>query len=310
MSSAYHPQTDGQTERVNQCMETYLRCFVSACPHKWVHWIYLAEFWYNATWHSALGFSPFEVLYGYKPRHFGVDLNTACPVNSLQEWLHEKTVMQQLVQQHLARAQQRMKSQADKNRVERQFSVGDMVFLKIQPYVQSSLAPRANQKLAFRFFGPFPVVAKVGAVAYKLGLPSSSSVHPVFHVSQLKKAIPSAMSVAQLPKELYGFQVPQHVLQKRIGADGKSQVLVQWSSMPPSLATWEDSTALRQAFPQAPAWGQAGFLRRGSVSSVAPGLEFEEVGRPSDKEDEAGPKKGGRIRKPSVRVSGPDWVTA
>jgi hypothetical protein len=89
-----------------------------------------------------------------------------------------------------------MKSQADKNRVERQFSVGDMVFLKIQPYVQSSLAPRANQKLAFRFFGPFLVVAKVGAVAYKLGLPSSSSVHPVFHISQLKKAIPSAVSVA------------------------------------------------------------------------------------------------------------------
>ena len=161
-----------------------------------MNWIYLSEFWYNATWHSALGFSPFEVLYGYKLRHFGVDLNTTCPVNSLQEWLHEKTVMQQLVQQHLARAQQRMKSQADKNRVERQFSVGDMVFLKIQPYVQSSLAPRANQKLAFRFFGPFLVVAKVGAVAYKLGLPSSSSVHPVFHISQLKKAIPSAVSVA------------------------------------------------------------------------------------------------------------------
>jgi hypothetical protein len=136
-------------------METYLRCFVNACPQKWAHWIYLAEFWHNTSWHSALGFSPFEVLYGYKPRHFGIDLNAASPDTPLRDWLQEKTVMQQLVQQHLARAQQRMKSQADKQRIERHFEVGDQVFLKIQPYVQSSLAPRANQKLAFRFFGPF-----------------------------------------------------------------------------------------------------------------------------------------------------------
>jgi transposase InsO family protein len=59
MSSAYHPQTDGQTERVNQCMETFLRCFVHACPKQWFQWLHLAEFWYNSSWHSALGTSPF-----------------------------------------------------------------------------------------------------------------------------------------------------------------------------------------------------------------------------------------------------------
>lgn len=57
MSSAYHPQTDGQTERVNQCMETFLRCFVNAVPHKWHDWIHLAELWYNSSWHSALDHS-------------------------------------------------------------------------------------------------------------------------------------------------------------------------------------------------------------------------------------------------------------
>lgn len=65
LSTAYHPQTDGQTERLNQCMETYLRCFVHACPSKWIHWLPLAEFWYNSTFHSALGRTPFEVLYDY-----------------------------------------------------------------------------------------------------------------------------------------------------------------------------------------------------------------------------------------------------
>lgn len=73
MSSAYHPQSDGQTERVNQCMETFLRCFVHACPSQWSHWISLAEYWYNTSLHSALGRSPFEPLYGYTPCCFGLD---------------------------------------------------------------------------------------------------------------------------------------------------------------------------------------------------------------------------------------------
>lgn len=78
MSSANHPQMDKQTKRVNQCLKIYLRCFVHACPSKWCSWLSLAEFWYNTSFHSTLGKSPFEMLYGHGPRHFGVADTSVC----------------------------------------------------------------------------------------------------------------------------------------------------------------------------------------------------------------------------------------
>jgi hypothetical protein len=101
MSSAYHPQSDGQTERLNQCLETFLRCFVHTCPSKWPQWISVAEFWYNTSVHSAHGRSPFEVLYGYKPKHFGLSSDAFTPVAELNEWLHDREVMTKVIQLHL-----------------------------------------------------------------------------------------------------------------------------------------------------------------------------------------------------------------
>jgi hypothetical protein len=90
--------------------------------------------------------------------------------------------------------------QADKNISERSFEVGDMVYLKLQPYIQTSIATRASHKLSFRYFRPYPVVAKVGTVAYKLQLPEHTNIHPVFHVSLLKKALhPPTQVSSDLP---------------------------------------------------------------------------------------------------------------
>ena len=153
MSSSYHPQTDGQSERLNQCLETFLRCTVHACPKQWCKWLPLAEFWYNTSCHSALGRSPFEALYGHPPRHFGISNMNATSVPELEKWLKERDLLSQIIKQHLLRAQQRMKVQADKGRSEHQFEVGSLVYLKLQPYIQTSVAPRSNKKLAFRFYG-------------------------------------------------------------------------------------------------------------------------------------------------------------
>jgi transposase InsO family protein len=78
MSTPYHPATNGQTERLNQCVETYLRCFVHSCPKKWSEWISLAEYWYNTNHHSTLNSSPFMVFYGYEPRHWGIEAPGQC----------------------------------------------------------------------------------------------------------------------------------------------------------------------------------------------------------------------------------------
>jgi hypothetical protein len=262
MSMSYHPQTDGQTERVNQCLETYLRSFVHACPSKWSSWLSVAEYWYNTTYHSSLGRSPFEVLYGRAPRHLGLTISDASTQLDLSTWLQQRELMLKLIQQHLLRAQQRIKSQADKGRTEREFAVGDMVYLKLQPYVQSSVAPRAAHKLSFKFFGPYMILARVGKVAYKLQLPSSATIHPVIHVSQLKRAVGNRPVSAALPDTLSHIQVPLQALDRRVilrGGKQIQQVLIKWSQGDDALATWEDEEALRARFPTAAAWGQAAF---------------------------------------------------
>lgn len=99
-----------------------------ACPKKWFRWWALAEFWYNTAYHSALERSPFEVLYGHPPRHFGVSSTAECAVPDLDKWLKERAVISSLLRQHLLRAQQRMKFQADKKRSDREFATGDWVF--------------------------------------------------------------------------------------------------------------------------------------------------------------------------------------
>jgi hypothetical protein len=92
--SAYHPQTDCHTERMNQCLETFLHCFTYACPSQWSCWISHVEYWYNTTTHSALGHSPFEVMYDHAPRHLGLDVESLAPVSDLKTWMANRDLMQ------------------------------------------------------------------------------------------------------------------------------------------------------------------------------------------------------------------------
>lgn len=137
---------------MNQSIECYLRSFISAHPQQWSKWLSLCELWYNTNWHSSLGKTPFEVIYGRQPRYFGITATNTIASGDIQAWLQERTLIIASVRQHFLRMQQRMKGQADKHRSERVFQVGDEVFLKLQPYLQSSVVRRENHKLAFQVF--------------------------------------------------------------------------------------------------------------------------------------------------------------
>ena len=262
----------------------------------------LAQFGGVLVQHELALFSSTLSVRGHSPWHFGLSPREATCVLDVEAMLSARSTMIDLVRQHLLRAQQRMKLYADKNRSERSFNVGDMVFLKLQPYVQASLAPRAHQKLAFRYFGPYKVLGKIGSVAYKLDLLDSSSVHPVFHVSQLKAAPSTKYPLSVSPPEsAEGLQVPEAVLQRRLHPrrDGAIvQHLIKWSGMDAELATWEDAEAVQQRFPYAPAWGHASSQGGGSVMPPHP-----VISKPKGE-----PRKSTRQRPKNKRVTGPDWV--
>ncbi|GMI64808.1 hypothetical protein HRI_000150100 [Hibiscus trionum] len=199
-TTAYHPESDGQTERLNQCLEQYLRSLCFLKPTLWAKLLPQAEWWYNTNYHSALGMTPFEALYGYPPNELTWTKDSR--VASVQELMHNREEINKILKDNLLKAQERMKYYADKKRTDMEFQVGDWVYLKLQPYQQTSLALRRNLKLTARFYGPYRVIARIGLVAYKLFLPDSSKIHPVFHVSLLKKKIGQGTVTSLEPPEV------------------------------------------------------------------------------------------------------------
>lgn len=134
MSTAYHPQSDGQIEAQNKCLEMYLRCFTCANPGKWVDLLPWAVYWYNTLYQTSTGMTPFRVVYGRDPP----DL---LPYNEIGDdpplvayWLSTRDKVLSQLKRNLLRAQLRMKSNADKNRSEVSFKAGEWVFVKLQPY--------------------------------------------------------------------------------------------------------------------------------------------------------------------------------
>lgn len=189
MSTAYHPETDGQTKILNRSLETYLRCFTFEQPYHWSKWISWAEYSYNSSFHSATEMTPFQAVYGRPPPTPQQFLPGETKTKAVaQESVIQDELLRQLTY-NLKRAQQQMARSANKHRRDVQYEVGDSVFLKFRPHHQTTLKKVINPKLSPCYFSPFHILQKVRSVAYKLQLPTSAKIHPIFHVSQLKKVV-------------------------------------------------------------------------------------------------------------------------
>ena len=256
-SSAYHPQTDGQTEVLNRCLEDYLRCFVADNPKQWSHYLSWAEWHYNTAYHSTIKMTPFEAVYGRPPPSLLDYLGDSASIDAVDALLKDRTQILSTLKDSLLRAQTRMRNQTNTHRTDVTFQVDDWVFLKLKPYRQTTVAHCQSQKLSKRFFGPFRIIAKIGAVAYKLALPEDARIHNVFHVSNLKKCRGDQLEHPQIPlparfKDSSPILQPAHVLGfRQISQLGKlcPQLLIQWEGQDPSDATWENTHEFQQDFP-------------------------------------------------------------
>ena len=134
-----------------------------------------------------------------------------------------------------------MQHHENKGRREGNFEEGDLVYLKLQPYRQQSLVKRSNEKLSPRFYGPYPVIQRIGKVAYKLHLPPGSRIHPVFHISQLKRASGAGHKPTSLPAQLSTDLVlvvePWAVLGVR-NSQANMEVLIHWKGLQDFEGTW------------------------------------------------------------------------
>ena len=255
-SSAYHPQSDGQSEVVNRSLETYLRCFASEKPRSWARWLPWAEYWYNTSTHASTRCTPFQALYGREPPRLIRYEHGAATVSAVEQLLEDRDAVLDDLRMHLIRAQQKMKVFADAKRHHAEFQPGDMVYLKLRPYRQRSLARRKFEKLAARYYGPYKILQRIGSVAYRLELPSSATIHPVFHVSQLRQARGASFSSSTLPPQLSVdlemLVEPETLLgvrPKTLGNAGDVEVLLKWKDLPDFEATWEDFYMIQQQFP-------------------------------------------------------------
>lgn len=234
-SSAYHPQTDGQTERMNQVLEQYLRCFINVEQDNWVSLLKLAQFNYNATVHTSIGMSPAKALFGFDPE-FSPGRNISSTNPGVLDRLVELREIRVHLRSNLTKAIASFTTQANKKRRDGEFQIGDKV------YLSSTNLPLSyhTKKLAPKRVGPFEITRKLSKVAYELSLPNHWLIHNIFHISLLTKAPDSLPINVQIP-ELQDTAVtinPERILDHKVRYR-KLHFLIKWEGLHPEEATWE-----------------------------------------------------------------------
>nr|GEZ96853.1 putative nucleotidyltransferase, ribonuclease H [Tanacetum cinerariifolium] len=252
-STAFHPQTDGQTEHTIQTLEDMLRSCALEWMGNWDEYLCLVEFAYNNSWHASIKGAPFELRYGRKCRapicwnEVGERV-IECP--KLVEVTNEKVA---IAKEKLKEARSRQKNYVDRHRRALEFKLRDRMFLKVSP-CRGVRRFDLKGKLSPRFIGPFKILDRVGEVSYRLALPPQlSHVHNVFHVSLLRGYNYHPYHVVQHPfdkirEELSFAEEPEAILdcQERVMRKKTIPLVkVHWKNHPEREATWENEEMMR-----------------------------------------------------------------
>ncbi|GJT74839.1 putative reverse transcriptase domain-containing protein [Tanacetum coccineum] len=257
MSTTYHPETDGQSERTIQTLEDMLRACVLDFGKGWDRHLPLVEFSYYNSYHTSIKAASFEALYGRKCRSPICWAEVGDSQLTGPEIIHETTERIVQIKSHIQAARDRQKSYADVRRKPLEFQVGDKVMLKVSPW-KGVIRFGKRGKLNPRYIGPFKIIAKVGTVAYRLELPEKlSRVHSTFHVSKLKKCMadePLAIPLdeIQVDDKLNFIEEPVEIMDREVKRLKQSRipiVKVRWNSKRGPEFTWEREDQMQKKYP-------------------------------------------------------------
>lgn len=250
-SSAYHRQTDGQTDRVNQVLEQYLRCYVNHQQSSWSDLLPLAEFAYNNAEHTATKMSPFFANYGMHPR--ADNLVAPAPpqldVPAADNHVNDLAAVHAELRQHITTALADYERFANRKRQDHNFAVGQHVWLMRR----HQATDRPSSKLDHRRLGPFEIVERINSVAFRLQLPDTMRVHDVFHVSLLEPFHRNTIVGCDQPEPLPPtIDEPDELSIEQLvdsrDTNGFREYLVAWRNYGADDWSWHRATDLPQSW--------------------------------------------------------------